>query len=324
MDLKDKRIYIAGSTGMVGRAIVRALEGRGCGRLITKTSAELDLISQAEVEEFFTSERPEIVILSAAKVGGIHANDTLRAEFLYNNLMIEANVIHAAHQAGVEKLIFMGSSCIYPRMAQQPMREEALLTGPLEQTNEPYAIAKIAGLKMCESYYRQYGSNFYSVMPTNLFGPNDNFDLNSSHVIPALIRKVHSAKMENLPEVVVWGTGKPFREFMYVDDAADAVLFLLENIDAADLNNDGVSHVNIGCGKDVSILELVEIIKEVVGYNGSIRFDTSMPDGTPKKLLDASRLSKLGWNYRTSLVDGLRKTYDWFLSSRQTESSVAK
>lgn len=312
---KDKRIYIAGSGGMVGSSIRRELEGRGYVSLQTPSSGELDLIDQTAVRAFFFEKKPEIVILAAAKVGGILANDTHRADFLYNNLMIEANVINAAHQAGVEKLIFLGSSCIYPRNAGQPITEEALLTGVLESTNEPYAIAKIAGVKLCESYFRQYGANFYSVMPTNLYGPNDNFDLDSSHVIPALIRKFHTAKMEKIEKVTVWGTGKPLREFLYVDDLANAIAFLVENVDARDIYGDGVSHVNIGVGKDIEIGELASLIAQIVGFEGHIVFDTSKPDGTPRKLLDTSRMSRMGWTHTTSLAEGLRKTYDWFLSA---------
>lgn len=312
---RDKKIYIAGSGGMVGSAVYRAIEKLGYGSLQTPTSSELDLTDQQAVDRYFSSQRPQIVILAAAKVGGILANDTYRADFLYTNLMIEANVIHAAYRAGAEKLIFLGSSCIYPRDASQPISEQELLTGPLESTNEPYAIAKIAGIKLCESYYRQYGANFYSVMPTNLYGPNDNFDLASSHVIPALINKFHAAKANGDDVVTVWGTGKPRREFMYVDDLAEAVAFLMENVDARDIYGDGVSHVNIGVGKDIEIGELARLIARIVGFDGRIEFDTSKPDGTPRKLLDTSRLSRLGWTYSTPLEDGLRQTYDWFLRS---------
>ncbi len=312
---RDKKIYIAGSGGMVGSAVHRALEKLGYGSLHTPTSSELDLTDQHAVDQYFSAQKPEVVILAAAKVGGILANDTYRADFLYTNLMIEANVIHAAYRAGAEKLIFLGSSCIYPREASQPITEKELLTGPLESTNEPYAIAKIAGVKLCESYYRQYGANFYSVMPTNLYGPNDNFDLASSHVIPALINKFHAAKTKRDDAVTVWGTGKPRREFMYVDDLAEAVAFLMENVDARDIYGDGVSHVNIGVGKDIEIGELARLIARIVGFDGRIEFDTSKPDGTARKLLDTSRLSRLGWTYSTPLEDGLRQTYDWFVRS---------
>ena len=302
---KEKRVYIAGSEGMVGSAVTRELEKREYRDLIIPPSRDLDLVDQAAVERFFETQEPEVVILAAAKVGGILANDTRRAEFLYDNLMIEANVINAAHRVGVEKLIFLGSSCIYPRLAEQPIKEEALLTAPLESTNEPYAIAKIAGVKLCESYFRQYGANFYSAMPTNLYGPNDNFDLDSSHVIPALIRKFHAGKVDRLESVTVWGTGKPLREFMFVDDLADAIAFLLENIEARDIYDDGVSHVNIGVGKDIEIGDLAPLIARIVGFEGEIIFDTNKPDGTPRKLLDTSRLFRMG----------LRATYDWFLRS---------
>lgn len=310
---KDTAICVAGSTGMVGRAVIRALENRGYDRLIARTSAELNLIDQAAVERFFSTETPRVVILAAAKVGGILANDTYRADFIYNNLMIEANVIHAAHTYGVEKLVFLGSSCIYPRLAAQPIAEEALLTGPLEPTNEPYAIAKIAGVKLCESYHKQYGSNFYSLMPTNLYGPHDNFDPATSHVIPALIRKFHEAAAANLPEVTIWGTGLPRREFMFVDDLADAVLFFMENMDAGTIYDQGISHVNIGCGNDIEIRELAELIAEIAGFTGKIVFDTSKPDGTPRKLLDVSRLMQLGRRGGRPLEQGLRETYDWYV-----------
>ncbi len=313
MSLKNKRIYIAGSSGMVGRAIVRHLRDTGYANLILRTSADLDLIDQSAVARFFAEQKPDIVILAAAKVGGILANNQFRADFLYNNLMIEANVINAAFANHAEKLIFLGSSCIYPKLAPQPIKEEHLLTGLLEQTNEPYAIAKIAGIKLCENYFRQYGANFYSVMPTNLYGSGDNFDLATSHVIPALIRKFHEAKLGDASEVVVWGTGAPLREFLFVEDLAGAVVFLLENTDAGSIYNEGVSHVNIGCGTDITIRELAELIKQVIGFQGEIRFDAEKPDGTPRKLLDISRLTKMGWKPTTPLEDGLQKTYDWFI-----------
>ena len=318
MSLKEKRIYIAGSNGMVGGAITRLLQSCGYANLVLRSSAELDLIDQSAVSRFFTEEKPEVVILAAAKVGGILANDQFRAEFLYNNLMIEANVIHSAFEHQVEKLIFLGSSCIYPKLAPQPIKEEYLLTGQLEPTNEPYAIAKIAGIKLCENYFRQYGANFYSAMPTNLYGPHDNFDLTTSHVIPALIRKFHGAKIASRDEVVVWGTGTPLREFLFVDDLAEAIVLLMEHVDAAVIYDQGISHVNIGCGMDITIGDLAEVIKLIVGFPGEIRFDAEKPDGTPRKLLDSSRLSKMGWKPKTSLKDGLRKTYDWFLTSGQT------
>jgi nucleoside-diphosphate-sugar epimerase len=315
MNLSEKRIYVAGSNGMVGSAVVRKLLCKGC-QPIARGSAELNLIDQRAVENFFAAEKPEVVVLAAAKVGGILANDRFRADFIYDNLMIEANVIHSAFGAGVEKLIFLGSSCIYPRLAAQPMREEELLTGPLESTNEPYAIAKIAGIKLCESYFRQHGANFFSAMPTNLYGPNDNFDPASSHVIPALINKIHAAKLSGQSEVTVWGTGTPRREFMYVDDVADAVVFLAENVYAATIYESGISHVNIGCGKDIEIKRLAELIAEIVGFGGSLCFDPAMPSGTPRKLLDVSRLTGMGWTYVTTLEDGLRKTYEWYLESQ--------
>ncbi len=318
MAMKQKRVYVAGSNGMVGRALVRGLQAKEYADLIIRTHAELDLIDQNAVYDFFAEQRPDVVIVAAGKVGGILANATFRAEFLFENLMIEANVIHAAYKSGVEKLIFLGSSCIYPRLAKQPIREEELLAGPLEATNEGYAIAKIAGVKLCENYYRQYGVNFFSVMPTNLYGSHDNFDLNSSHVVPALIRKFHDAALQNRDTVPVWGTGRPRREFMFVDDLADAVIYLLENADAHAIYSAGVSHINIGCGKDIEIAELAEMIKEVTGFSGDIVYDSGKQDGTPRKLLDISRLSNLGWSYTTSLEDGLRKTYEWFTAAQKS------
>ena len=316
----DKKIYIAGYTGMVGSAITNELKNRGYKHLILKDYPGFDLIRQKEVEEFFKVEKPEIVIVAAAKVGGILANNTYRAEFIYDNLMIEANIIHNAYKAGVEKLIFLGSSCIYPKLAPQPLKEEYLLSDYLEFTNEPYAIAKIAGIKLCENYYRQYGSNFFSVMPTNLYGPKDNFDLKTSHVLPALIRKFHEAKFKGHKEVVIWGTGKPLREFLFVEDLADAILFLLENIDADDLYEKGISHLNIGTGKDLSINELANLVAEIVGFKGKITNDLSKPDGTPRKLLDVSRINSLGWKYKTELRVGIEKTYYWFLKNLEVRS----
>lgn len=316
MNSRNKKIHIAGSTGMVGSAVLRLLEKSGYNNLICRTSKELNLINQAEVEDFFSREKPEIVILSAGKVGGILANDTFRAEFIYDNLMIEANVIHASYKHAAEKLIFLGSSCIYPKFAEQPIKEEELLTGKLEHTNEPYAIAKIAGIKLCENYYRQYGCNFYSIMPTNLYGKNDNFDLRNSHVIPALIRKFHEAKASNSPALSLWGTGTPRREFLYVDDLAEAVVFLMENVAAKDIYKQNISQINIGTGEDIEIGKLAELIKKLVGYDGKIEYDTTKPDGTPRKLLDVSKLNQLGWRHRTKLEDGLRETYEWFLQTR--------
>lgn len=312
-NLKNKKIYIAGHNGMVGSAIKKELEKKDYKNLILRDSKELDLIRQREVEEFFQKVKPEVVIIAAAKVGGILANNTYRAEFIYNNLMIESNIIQASFQNKVEKLIFLGSSCIYPKLALQPLKEEYLLSGYLEYTNEPYAIAKIAGIKLCENYYRQYGCNFYSAMPTNLYGPNDNFDLNTSHVLPALINKFHAAKNHN-EKVILWGTGKPKREFLYVEDLAEAISFLVENIEAKDLYENAISHINIGTGEDLTIAELAEIISGIVGFKGEIEYDSSKPDGTPRKLMDVSRINNLGWKFKTSLEDGIKKTYEWFLN----------
>lgn len=296
-------IYVAGHRGMVGSAIVRALEAAGHTNILMRTSAELDLRNQAAVNAFFEAEKPSYVVLAAAKVGGIHANNTYRAEFLYDNLMIEANVIHAAHVSGVEKLLFLGSSCIYPKLAPQPLKEEYLLTGPLEQTNEPYAIAKIAGIKLCETYRDQFGSNFISAMPTNLYGPGDNYDLANSHVLPALLRKIHTAKVEGHPSVPVWGTGSPMREFLHVDDLAAACLHLLNHYD-------GNEWLNIGTGEDLTIRALAEMICEIVGFDGELAWDTTKPDGTPRKLLDVSRINALGWQAQINLRDGIAQVYE--------------
>jgi GDP-L-fucose synthase len=302
---KDSKIYVAGSRGMVGSAIVRKLKAERFSNIIVRTSAELDLKNQQAVDSFFEKEKPEYVFLAAAKVGGIVANNTYRADFLYDNLMIEANVIHAAYKSGVTKLLFLGSSCIYPRMAPQPMKEEYLLTGLLETTNEPYAIAKIAGIKLCEAYRDQHGCNFIAAMPTNLYGPGDNYDLEKSHVIPALIGKFHEAKENGSAHVQIWGTGAPLREFMYVEDLAEACLFLMDNY------NDRL-FINIGTGKEISIKDLAYLVKEVVGFEGDIVFDAEKPDGTPRKLLDSSRLHGLGWQHKTSFKEGLAKTYALF------------
>jgi GDP-L-fucose synthase len=312
---ENKKIYVAGHNGMVGSAIMRALQKNGYNNLLTKSFNELDLRRQSEVEKFFQAEKPEIVIVAAAKVGGILANNTYRAEFIYDNLMIEANLIHASYLNNTEKLIFLGSSCIYPKLAPQPLKEEYLLSGYLEYTNEPYAIAKIAGIKLCENYFRQYGCNFISAMPTNLYGPNDNFDLQTSHVLPALIRKFHEAKVNNSPTVTIWGTGKPLREFLYVDDLAEAILFMMEKVDAKDLYNLGITHLNVGSGKDISISELASLIAEIIGYKGKIEHDSTKPDGTPRKLMDVSRINSLGWKYKTELDEGIKKTYQWFLEN---------
>lgn len=299
---KSARIYIAGHRGMVGSAIHRYLISKGFDNFLLRTSTELDLRDQHAVNEFFEVERPEYVFLAAAKVGGIMANNTYRADFIYENLIVQANVIHTAHLTKVSKLLFLGSSCIYPKLAPQPMKEEYLLTGQLEYTNEPYAIAKIAGIKMCDAYRTQYGCNFISVMPTNLYGPNDNYDLQNAHVLPTLIRKFHEAKINNEPAVIVWGTGTPRREFLYADDLAEACCFLMENYDEGGL-------VNIGTGFDVTISELAMIIKEVVGYEGTIIYDHTKPDGTPRKLLDVSKITSLGWRYKINLEEGIEKVY---------------
>ena len=299
---KDARIYVAGHRGMVGSAIVRKLRHSGYTNIITRTSSELDLRNQQAVEELFSSEKPEYVFLAAAKVGGIQANNIYRAEFLYDNLMMEANVIHAAYLNKVTKLMFLGSSCIYPKMAPQPLKEEYLLTGPLEQTNEPYAIAKIAGIKLCEAYRDQYGCNFISVMPTNLYGYNDNYDLNNSHVLPALIRKFHEAKEQGAAEVVVWGTGSPMREFLFADDLADACIYLMEHYNEREL-------INIGTGEDISIKGLALMVKEVIGFEGNISFDTSKPDGTPRKLMDVSKLHRTGYRHKIELREGIALAY---------------
>jgi GDP-L-fucose synthase len=304
------KIYIPGHRGLAGSAIKRNLEDRGYNNLITRTHSELDLTNQQAVNNFFENQRPEYVILAAAKVGGILANSKYPAEYIYENIMIEANVIHAAYITGVKKLLFLGSSCIYPRLAPQPLKEEYLLTGELEVTNEAYAVAKIAGIRICKHYNQQYGTNFISVMPTNLYGPNDNYDLETSHVMAALIRKFHEAKLNRAPQVVVWGTGAPRREFLHVDDMADACVYLMENYDASDIGE----FINIGVGEDVTIKELAELIGDIVGYNGEIVYDTTKPDGTPQKLLDVRRLRKLGWGARISLRDGIKQAYDWYVS----------
>jgi len=302
---KNGKIYVAGHRGLVGSAIVRNLESKGYTNIIGRTHKELDLTDQQAVRSFFEEEKPEYVVLAAAKVGGIYANATYPADFIYTNLTMQNNVIKAAHDYKVKKLLFLGSTCIYPKMASQPMKEDCLLSGYLEPTNEAYAIAKIAGLKMCQFFKRQYGDNFISCMPTNLYGPNDNYDLNNSHVMPALIRKFHEGKVNNLPQVEVWGTGKPLREFLYVDDMADACVFLMENYD-------GEEHVNIGTGEEVSIGEVAELVKEVVGFEGELVFDAGKPDGTPRKLTDVGKLHGLGWKHEVELRDGIERAYGWF------------
>jgi GDP-L-fucose synthase len=316
MELSSK-IYVAGHRGLVGSAIVRKLEKKGFTNLVYRTSKELDLRDKNQVDTFFEEEKPEYVFLAAAKVGGIVANNEYPADFIRDNLFIQTNVIDAAYRNGVEKLVFLGSTCIYPKFAPQPMNEDSLLTGVLEPTNEPYAIAKIAGIKMCESYNRQYGTNYISVMPTNLYGPNDNFDLETSHVLPALIRKFHEAKIEKNPSVEVWGTGTPRREFLYSDDLADASVYLMNKYN-------GNQFVNIGVGKDIPIKELAEKIKGVVGYEGEIVFNTSKPDGTPRKLVDVKKLNDLGWKASISLDEGLKQAYEWFLNNVEGATSVAK
>jgi len=318
---KDSKIYIAGHRGLVGSAILKNLKSKGYTNLIYKTHKELNLINQEDVNNFFKVEKPEYVILAAAKVGGIIANNTYRADFIYENLQIQNNVIHQSYIHGVTKLLFLGSTCIYPKNSPQPMKEEYLLTSELEYTNEPYAIAKIAGIKMCESYNLQYNTNFISVMPTNLYGPNDNFDLETSHVLPALLRKMHEAKIDNTPKVEIWGSGKPRREFLYSEDMADACVFILENRDFIDTYNSKDievrnTHINIGTGIDISIKELAEIIKKIVDYDGELYFNDTRPDGTMVKLTDTSKLHDLGWKHTIELEEGIREMYNWFLKER--------
>ncbi len=316
MELNSK-IYVAGHRGLVGSGIWRALERRGYTNLIGRPSKELDLINQPAVDEFFATEKPDYVVLVAAKVGGIVANSTYRAQFLYENLMIEANVIHSAYKHGVKKLLFLGSSCIYPKLAPQPMKEEYLLTGMLEATNEPYAIAKIAGIRLCDAYNRQYGTNFISAMPTNMYGPGDNYHPENSHVLPAFIRRFHEAKKQGLEKVVCWGSGSPLREFLYSDDLAEACVFLLENSSYADMafeDETGTvqSHINVGSGREISIKELAETVKEVVGFEGEIEWDDSKPDGTPRKLMDSSRLLSMGWSPQIGFREGIARAYEDF------------
>ncbi|MDA9353012.1 GDP-L-fucose synthase [Gammaproteobacteria bacterium] len=313
----NDKIYIAGHKGMVGSAIVRQLKSRNFTNLVMRSHSQLDLTNQAQVQAFFQQEKPDYVILAAGKVGGIHANNTFPADFIYQNIMIEANVINSAFESNVKRLLLLGSTCIYPREVEQPMREDALLTSILEPTNEPYALAKIAGIKLCESYNRQHGTDYRSVMPTNLYGLNDNFHLENSHVIPGLMRRFHEAKINNEAELTVWGTGKAMREFLYVDDMAEASLFVLELSKKSYQANTRptLSHINVGSGIDITIRELAEIIQEVVGFNGTLNFDSSRPDGAPRKLIDVSRLSNMGWKYNVNLKDGLRKTYEWYLKN---------
>ena len=321
---KDAKIYVAGHQGLVGSAIMRQLETRGCTNLITRTHKELDLINQSVVQDFFATVKPEYVILAAGKVGGVHANNTYPADFIYLNMMIEANVIDAAYKSNVTRLLFLGSTCIYPKAVAQPMREDSLLTEVLEPTNEPYAVAKIAGIKLCESYNRQYGTDFRSVMPTNLYGVNDNFHLENSHVIPGLMRRFHEAKLNNDAEVVVWGTGTPMREFLFVDDMAEASLFVLELDEEIYQANTKpmLSHINVGTGRDVTICEMAETMKRVVGFKGELKFDSSKPDGSKKKLIDVSRLTAMGWTYSVELEEGLKKTYDWYKTINTQESNL--
>ncbi len=311
MDPKSK-IYVAGHRGLVGSALLRRLEQVGFRNIVTRPHEELDLRRQVDVEAFFAREKPEYVFLAAARVGGIRANQTQGGAFLYENLLIQTHVIHAAYSYGVKKLLFLGSSCIYPKLAPQPIKEEYLLTGPLESSNEPYAVAKIVGIKMCAAYNRQYGTNFISAMPTNLYGPNDNFDLETSHVLPALIRKIHEAKVPNAGEVVLWGTGKVRREFLYVDDLAEACVLLMQKYNAAEIGE----ILNIGCGEDITIDELARLIGDIVGYKGKFRHDSTKPDGTPRKLLDISRISRMGWSPKTPLRAGIQKTYEWFCKNQ--------
>lgn len=312
---KGAKVYVAGHQGLVGSAILRKLISEGYSNIVTRSFQELDLRDQTAVNEFFKKEQPEYVFLAAAKVGGILANNTYPVDFLRDNLLIQTNVIDAAYRYGSRKLLFLGSSCIYPKFAPQPIKEKYLLTGELEPTNEPYAIAKIAGIKLCQAYNRQYQTNFISVMPTNLYGPGDNFDLETSHVIPALIRKFHESKIKGKDQVVVWGSGKPFREFLHVDDLADACLFLMHNYNSSEI-------INIGTGKDLSIAELAYLIKDIVGYDGNIIFDTSKPDGTPRKLLDVSKLFNMGWKPRITLEEGIRSTYSWYQEHQKEYYSI--
>jgi GDP-L-fucose synthase len=309
---KNSRIYVAGHTGMVGSAIVRKLESEGFQNPILSTRKELDLLNQTAVIGFFTAEKPEYVFIAAAKVGGINANNTLRAQFIYENLQIQNNLIHYAYESGVKRLLFLGSSCIYPRNALQPMKEEYLLTGELEPTNAPYALAKIAGIKMCESYYRQYGCQFFSVMPTNAYGPNDNYDLETSHALPALIRKIHEAEVNDAKKVSLWGSGKPKREFIHVDDIADACLFVMDG-DFPQFYEKGLTHLNVGTGSEISIKGLASLLSGIIGYQGKIKYDDSMPDGVLRKVLDVSRINKLGWKHKIDLEEGLAMTYASFL-----------
>ena len=316
---KNAKIYVAGHTGMVGSAIVRKLESDGFHNLILRTRNELNLLDQDAVMKFYKETSPEYVFIAAARVGGIYANNTLRAEFIYENLQIQNNLIHLSYESGVEKLLFLGSSCIYPRNAPQPLKEETLLTGELEATNKPYALAKIAGIEMCESYYRQHGCQFFSVMPTNAYGPNDNYDLETSHALPALIRKIHEAKVSGAKEVTVWGSGKPTREFIHVDDIADGCVFIM-GLDFGELYEQGLTHLNVGTGSEISIEGLASLLSELIGYQGTINYDDSMPDGTPRKVMDVTRINQLGWKHKIDLEDGLAMTYSSFVENGVTKS----
>ena len=317
---KNAKIYVAGHTGMVGSAIVRKLKSEGYNNLILKHHRELDLLDQKEVEKFYDDNKPDCVFIAAAKVGGIHANNTFRAQFIYENLQIQNYLIHYAYESGVKKLLFLGSSCIYPRNAPQPMKEETLLTGELEATNKPYALAKIAGIEMCESYYRQHGCQFFSVMPTNAYGPNDNYDLETSHALPALIRKIHEAKVSGAKEVTVWGSGKPTREFIHVDDIADGCIFIM-GLDFGELYEQGLTHLNVGTGSEISIEGLASLLSELIGYQGTINYDDSMPDGTPRKVMDVTRINQLGWEHKIDLKDGLAMTYASFVKKLPIKAS---
>jgi len=315
--MKSNKIFVAGHNGMVGSAVLNKLKSEGFNNIITKTRRELDLTKQAEVNKLLEKERPEMVVICAAKVGGILANSTKKADFIYQNLQIATNLIHASHIYNVKKTINLGSSCIYPRDAEIPIKEESLLTGVLEKTNEPYAIAKIAAIKLCESLYEQYGNNFYSIMPCNMYGPRDNFDLKSSHVLPALIRKVHEAKESGADSIEVWGSGKPLREFLYVEDLAEAISFCLKNVNASDIYKQEISHLNCGSNKEISILDLASLIKNTIAYKGDITFDSSKPDGTYRKKMNNTRISKIGFKPSTSLEEGLRRTYNWYMENKQ-------
>ena len=314
VELEGKRIFVAGHRGMVGSALLRRLEGENC-TIVTTDRRQTDLRRQAAVEQFFDQTRPDLVFVAAAKVGGIHANNSYPADFLYDNLMIEANIVHAAYKSGVKKLLLLGSTCIYPKLAPQPIPEDALLTGPLEPTNEWYAVAKIAGIKLCQAYRRQYGCDFIAAQPTNLYGPGDNFDLETSHVLPALMRKAHEARQDGAGEMVVWGSGTPLREFMHVDDLADAIVFLMRTYS-------GDSHVNVGTGEEISIRRLAETIAEAVGFSGRLTFDASKPDGTPRKLTDTTRLHEMGWTHSIDFLSGIKRTYDWYLDHVSRESAA--